>query len=206
MILVGLLLGVLLISIVIVRQYQMEKRRALMAAQFRASLRNIVHALRVGIGFGQALDYTAKESDFPISSEWQTLVQSLRVGQPLPQALRAFSSRLAMKEARWFATAVEVTQSAGGSLGDVLDSLADTLQERQNLREKIAALTAQGKGSGILMACLPYALIGALALVAPDMAGLLVGTPAGQWTIVGVTASIAVGGFFIKKIVTIEVS
>ena len=66
-------------------------------------------------------------------------------------------------------------------------------------------LTAQGKASGILLAILPYALLAALAVVAPDMASALLTTSLGHMVLVGVTVSVCLGGIVIKKIVTIPV-
>jgi tight adherence protein B len=106
---------------------------------------------------------------------------------------------------RWFTTAIQITQTTGGSLADVLDTLANSLQEQQTLREKVAALTAQGKASGILLSLLPFLMMAALYLVAPDMTAPLFHTPIGQSIIAGVLVSVAIGGAIIKKIVTVKV-
>lgn len=189
----------------LLKKLQAERHRERLAHQFRSSLRNIVHALRVGVGFNQAIDYAAKEGDEPLLSEWQAVTQAVRIGQPLTQALDGFAQRVNIRETALFVTAVHITQSTGGSLADVLDTLAETLQEQQTLREKISALTAQGKASGVLLAILPYALLGALSVIAPDLAEPLFTTTIGQAVLAGVTVSIVIGGLIIKKIVTIEV-
>jgi tight adherence protein B len=189
----------------VLRRLKAERDRERLANQFRATLQNLVHALRVGVGFQQALDYVAREGEQPLAQEWSRVLQALRLGQPLHQALETFTQRVKLREVKWFVTAVNITQSTGGSLADVLDSLASTLQEQQNLREKIGALTAQGKASGILIATLPYALMGALSIVAPEFVHPLFSTNAGQLVIAAITISLIIGGFVIKKIVTIEV-
>ena len=188
-----------------IQRLRAEKNRQVLAAQFRFSLQNLVHALRVGVGFQQALDYVARESEAPLNQDWKRVLQALRLGHPLSEALNDFSRHLKLREAEWFVTAVQITQSTGGSLADVLDTLASTLQERQTLREKVSALTAQGKASGILLAILPYVFMGVLAVIAPEFAQPLFYTAAGQAVIAGITVSLLIGGVFIKKIVTIEV-
>lgn len=187
------------------RQWKAERDRLRLASQFRASLQNLVHALRVGVALQQALEYAAREGEAPLAQEWGRVLQATRLGQPLSEALTSFRDRVGLREADWFVTAVTITQSSGGSLADVLDTLASTLQERETLREKVSALTAQGKASGILLTTLPYALMAALALIAPEFSGALFKTTAGQMVIAGVTVSLMMGALVIKKIVTIEV-
>ena len=63
------------------------------------------------------------------------------MGKSLPQTLDELSGRVPLKEMRWFVAAVQITQSTGGSMADVLETLSTTLQEQQTLREHI-----HGKG------------------------------------------------------------
>jgi len=190
---------------VFVKRLRHERRRELMVSQLRQSLQNIVHAMRVGVGFTQALEYAAKEGAEPLADEWRRMLQSVRIGQSMSVALDELSVRVPIKEMKWFVTAVQIAQSTGGSLADVLDTLAATLQEQQTLREKVGALTAQGKASGVLLGCLPFLMMGALYLVAPDLASPLFTTTIGQSVIGGVIVSVAIGGVIIKKIVTVKV-
>ena len=101
--------------------------------------------------------------------------------------------------------AVQLTQSTGGNLADVLETLADTLQERQTLRDKVGALTAQGKASGIVLAFLPFILLGALWVIVPQLVRPMFMTVIGQLMIAGMMVSVAVGGLVIWKIVDIKV-
>src|SRR4051812_28821512 len=124
-----------------------QQRR--LTIQFCRSLDLMVHALRVGTSFHQALDRVAEEADLPLAQEWKRLAQALKVGVPMAQALTEFKQRIHLRVADWFTTAVQVTLQAGGSLAGVLEHLANSLREREALAEKLAALTAQGKASAI---------------------------------------------------------
>jgi tight adherence protein B len=190
---------------ILLKRLGRERRQNQSAAQLRQSLQNIVHAMRVGVGFAQALEYAAKEGAEPLAGEWRRALQAVRLGQSMAEALDEVSLRVPIKEMKWFITAVQITQSTGGSLADVLDTLAATLQEQQTLREKVGALTAQGKVSGVLLGLLPFLMMGALEMVAPDLAKPLFITPTGQTVISGVVVSVVIGGLIIKKIVTVKV-
>jgi len=106
---------------------------------------------------------------------------------------------------RWFVAAVQITQSSGGSMADVLETLSTTLQEQQTLREKIGALTAQGKASGILIGAMPFFILGALYVIAPEMVIPMFTSWLGQSMLAVVLLMVTMGGFVIKKIVTIPV-
>jgi tight adherence protein B len=105
----------------------------------------------------------------------------------------------------WFVAAVQITQSTGGSMADVLETLSTTLQEQQTLREKIAALTAQGKASGILIGAMPFLILAALYFIAPDMVVPMFTSWLGQAMLAGVLVMVGIGGIVIGKIVTIRV-
>src|SRR5579871_1990360 len=143
-----------------IKKWNATRRQLLLASQLRQSLQNMVHALKVGVSFTQALDYVAQEGEEPLVSHWRWLLQAMRVGKPLADALQDLAARVSLKEMGWFVAAVQITQSTGGSLADVLDTLATTLQEQQSLREKVNALTAQGKASGALLSALPFLMTG----------------------------------------------
>jgi len=205
MILLGVIFGIFCGIPLLVRQLRHERQRALLASQLRQSLQNIVHALRVGVGFMQALDYAGKEGAMPLAGEWQRVLQSVRLGTSLSEAMEELARRNPIKEMKWFVAAIQITQSTGGSLADVLETLSATLQEQQILRDKVSALTAQGKASGALLSLLPFLMMGALYIVAPDIAMPLFVTSTGQSVIAGVIVSVAIGGVVIKKIVTVKV-
>ena len=181
-----------------------ERRKQQLARQLRQSLQTLTHGLRVGISFPQALERAAEDADLPLQREWRRVLESLRLGKSLEQALADLPAHVPLQEMRWFVTAVLITQSTGGSLAPVLENLAHTLQEREALRDKISALTAQGKASGILLGILPWGLMSVLAVIAPKMVRTLFMTSAGHALLLAVAAGDFLGGIFIYKIVTIK--
>jgi tight adherence protein B len=205
MILGAVLAGILVFLPRLWRRMREEKRRRRLAAQLRESLQSLVHALRIGVGFTQALDYVAKDCADPLGAHWRWLLQSLQVGKSMSQTLEELSGRVPLKEMRWFVAAVQITQTTGGSMADVLETLSATLQEQQTLREKVAALTAQGKASGVLIGAMPFLILTALYFIAPDMVVPMFTSWLGQSMLAGVLVMVGIGGLVIKKIVTIRV-
>jgi len=198
--------GVIVLFIpTLVRKIRDQRRRLLLASQLRQSLQNMVHALQIGVGFQQALERSAQEGEMPLAAEWRRLLQTVRLGSSWTDGLAELSKRVEIQEMGWFVAAVQITQSTGGSLADVLETLAETLQERQTLRDKMSALTAQGKASGLVLALLPFILLGALRMIVPDLVKPMFTTWTGQAMIAGVMVSVTIGGLVIWKIVNIKV-
>jgi tight adherence protein B len=189
---------------ILIKKISRQRHERLLALQLRQSLQSMVHCLQVGTSFLQALDRVAQEGEDPLAREWRTLIQSIRMGTSTRQALSDLQHRVPLKEMAWFVTAAQITQETGGSLSGVLESLASTLQERETLREKVSALTAQGKASGALLSALPFLMICALSTIAPEMISPLFNTVSGQIMLAGVIVMVSIGGLVIFKIVSIK--
>ena len=187
----------------VLRKWRERRTNRRLTDQLRQSLQSLVHALRVGVGFQQALDLAAKEGEEPLASEWRRILQSLRLGMALPEALALFAKRVPLRDVTAFITAVEITQATGAALADVLETLAQTLQDRQLLREKIAAATAQGKASGLVLGLLPFLLLTVLRIVAPALVRPMFATGIGQLLLATVLLLVSAGGIVIWKIVDI---
>jgi tight adherence protein B len=205
MILIGLL-GLLAATCpVLIRALKRQRRERLIALQLRQSLQCMTHALQIGTSFLQAIERAAQEGDDPLASEWKLFIHSVRMGTSIPEALEDLGQRVPLKEMKWFVSAAQITQQSGGSLASVLESLAGTLQERETLREKVAALTAQGKASGALLSLLPFLMILVLYIIAPAMIKPLFTSFYGELMLSSVIGLVSIGSLVILKIVTIKV-
>ena len=55
----------------------------------------------------------------------------------------------------WAVMAIRIQREVGGNLSELLITVADTMVERERLRRDVAALTAEGKMSAIILGLLP---------------------------------------------------
>lgn len=179
-------------------------KKRLLGSQFRQSLQTMAHSLRVGTGLQQALQRAAQDCDLPLAGEWRTVLTSVTMGMPLNQALAELAQRVPLAEIQGFVAAVQICQETGGSLAGVLETLAHTLQEHEALRDKVAALTAQGKASGCILGLLPFILMEVLHIVAPELIRPLFTTSAGYAMLGAVIVGVSLGGITIFKIVSVK--
>ena len=173
--------------------------------QLIEGLSSIANSLRAGSGFQQALEVLVHESSPPISEEFAQVNHEVRLGVPIAEALNNLTERVNSRELHISVTAINIAREAGGRLAEILNNIASTMRERNKLQGKIKALTAQGRMSGIIVGSLPILLGFVLYLMDPEMMKPMFTTPIGYVLIGLVVLMLAIGGFVIKKIITIDI-
>ncbi len=146
----------------------------------------------------------ADEIPDPVGAEFKLLYDRQNFGMPLPDALRDFSERIPLLDARFFATAVLTQREAGGNLSEVLDNLAKVVRERFKVKRQVRVLSAHGRITGwVLVAMPPLTALGFL-FVVPDHIKLLVTDPMGVRLVIIALVLQVTGGLVIRKLVNIE--
>lgn len=182
-----------------------KRREQKFDEQFVDSISLISNAVRSGLSLMQALELVVNEMPNPVSYEINLVIQSTRVGIPLDLALSEMSKRVKSSDLDIFITAVVIQNQTGGNLTEILETLASTIRERFKLQRRIKALTAQGIASAYILTLLPIILGVALFFVQPETMKLLFTTNYGIVLDISVLIMIAVGSFFVKKIITIDI-
>jgi tight adherence protein B len=183
----------------------LNKRSDKMREQLPDVLTIMASSLRAGHSFLQALDTVAREIPQPAAVEFQRLVAEIRLGRPAEDALEALADRVGSADFRWAVLAVNIQREVGGNLAEILDNVADTLRERAMMRRQIKVLTAEGRLSAWVLACLPFALTLYMFAVNPDYISLLFSSQVGL-IMLGVGGVLLVLGIlWMRKIVDIDV-
>lgn len=174
-----------------------------------------VNSLRSGYSVLQGMEAIATELAPPVSKEFERVVQEVRLGLTLSQALDNLYRRVPSEDLDLVNTAINIQREVGGNLAEILDIISFTIRERVRIKGEIRTMTAQQRASGWIISLLPVALAGVLYLInreyivelfvverpfiIPDV------FPCG-WLIVGITLiMIFIGLQAIRKIVDIEV-
>jgi tight adherence protein B len=161
------------------------------------------------------MESIATEMPPPISREFERVVQEVRLGLGLEQALANMYRRVPSEDLDLVITAVNIQREVGGNLAEVLDTISFTIRERVRIKGEIRTLTAQGRVSGWIISLLPIGLGGVLYLMNPDYVSELWVreepwifpniVPCG-WLVLAIGAFlIGIGAMAIRKIVDIEV-
>jgi tight adherence protein B len=172
--------------------------------QFPEGIDLISRALRAGHTFQTGLKMVADEMMAPVGSEFRLLYDRQSFGMPIGDALRDFAERTPVLDAKFFATAVLTQRDAGGNLAEVLDNLSSVIRERFKVKRQVRVISAHGRITGWILACLPPSLAFIFALINREHMQLLWTDPLGLKLLYGAIFLQVTGMLIIKKIINIE--
>src|SRR5690606_19439772 len=195
--------------------YAANKRLRTFEGQLSDTLNLWVNALRSGYSVLQGMEAIATELPPPISREFERVVQEVRLGLSLEQALANMLRRVPSEDLDLIITAVSIQREVGGNLAEILDVISHTIRERVRIKGEIQTLTAQGRLTGWIISGLPVGLAFILYSINPDYGGQMIvreapfiipeTLPCG-WLVLAIGAfMIFLGAMAIRKIVDIEV-
>ncbi len=173
--------------------------------QLEEALLSISSALKAGFSINQALDGVAKENRSPISFEFSLLMNEVRLGVPLEDALGNMNRRLGSPDFELVSVAIITARQTGGELTAVLERLAAVIRERVRIQQKIRSLTAQGRMQAWIIGGVPFLLMFAMFNIAHDMMESFFLTWYGMLTLIGVIVLDVLGFLWIRKITTIDI-
>lgn len=195
---VAILLGFLLLAL------RIRRRRKKFTNQLGDMLTMVANALRAGFSFMQAFELISREMDAPMGKEVKLVVNEVNLGNTIESALNNMQQRVASPDFELVVTAVLIQRQVGGDLAQILDTISETIQERIRMRREVMTLTAQGRASGIVVACVPIGLGIFLYIVNPTYLQPLLETDVGHMFIAGAIVSECIGMLIIRKIVDIQ--
>ena len=161
-------------------------------------------ALRAGHSTTRSLAIVSAELDGPLGRALQILVQGIEMGEPLDVVLMAMSRRLMSRDVELWVTAMLVHRVTGGNLTVVLDSLAERLRQRQQLKAEVRALTAQARMSGVVVAAAPAAFFILLSITSREQMSVLFTTPVGMILLMTGLAMQGLGFLWIRRILKVK--
>jgi tight adherence protein B len=180
-----------------------EKRR--FENQLPDTLTLISTSLRAGYSLLQATEAVAAEAPNPTAREFGRAIAEARLGRPVVQALAGITQRTQSQDFEWAVMAIEIQREVGGNLAEVLQTVAETMRQRNRLKGEIRALTAEGRISAIVLGFLPFAMAGFLFTTNPAYINTLFTNTFGiVAVIVGLVLMLA-GIIWLRRIVNIEV-
>ena len=200
---VGLVIGFFVPRLLLGRAIRRRFER--LHEQLADILMILASSLRSGHSFLQALDLVAKQVEAPGSEEFGRVVAEVQLGRPVNEALLAMADRGASEDLRWAVLAMNVQREVGGNLAEVLDTIAETLREREVVRRQVGVLSAEGRLSAAIMLALPFIFALYMAKVSPQNFKLLYSTGLGLSMVGGASLLLLAGFFWLRKVVKIDV-
>jgi tight adherence protein B len=193
-----------LIPYLIVRRKRLA-RLARFEDQFPEALDFLARSMRAGHAFTISLEMLGDELADPLGQEFRTLFNEQNLGAPMDVALRNFTERVPLLDARFFTSTVLLQKQTGGNLSEILSRLAWVIRERFRLKGQVRAASAHGRLTATVLTLMPICTMLALLVVAPGYLQGMAKDSDGKWMIGGAIAAQVLGNYFIKKIINIKV-
>ena len=149
-------IGALLVVFVLNFLGKREKRR--FENQLPDTLTLVSTSLRAGYSLLQAVEAVATEAPNPTAREFGRAIAEARLGRPVVAALQGITTRTQSQDFEWAVMAIEIQREVGGNLAEVLQTVAETMRQRNRLKGEIRALTAEGRISAIVLGALPFVM------------------------------------------------
>ena len=175
------------------------------ATQLPDALELVARALRSGHSLSSGLAVVVEEMPNPIAEEFERAYEEQNLGIPIEQALKNMLKRMPNLDLKFFVTAVAIQRQSGGDLAEILDKIGHIIRERFKIIGQVAALTGEGRISGIVLMALPVALFLAVLYLNPKYVMVLFEEELGRKMVVGAIILQIFGAICIKKIVNIKI-
>lgn len=163
---------------------------------FPDALDVIVRAARAGLPVLDAMESAVTTVSEPVAGEFRKLLDEMRIGIDLDEALETASDRIRVNDFRFFAAAIVLQRRTGGSLAETLANLSGLIRKRKEIRLKVRALSAETRATGYLLGVLPAAVGGFMYLLHPATMSLLFTDPRGK-IILGIALLLMLSGFML---------
>ena len=172
--------------------------------EFPNSVDVIVRGVKAGLPLIDCLKIIASESQEPVCSEFQEIVEDQTLGLPLAEAVARLPDRVPLSEANFFAIVITIQSRTGGSLSEALSNLSKVLRDRKMMKAKINAMSTEAKSSAGIIGSLPIIVAGLVYLTSPDYIMLLFETTEGNMVIAVSLTWMMMGIGVMKKMINFD--
>ncbi|MGB7479418.1 MAG: type II secretion system F family protein [Burkholderiaceae bacterium] len=186
-------------------QWKRRKRLRKLERQLPDALDLIGRALRAGHALPSGLQMVGMEMTDPAAEEFRTTYDEINFGISMQQALMNLTERVPLTDLRYFVVAVLIQREAGGNLTEILDNLSNLIRNRLKFQASVRVLTTEGRMSAWVLGLLPFALAGLLNFANHDFISVLWTDPAGIKITNILLAMMAVGAFWMYRLIQIRV-
>lgn len=173
--------------------------------QLPEALDLLSRAVRSGSALSAGLGIIAEELEDPVRSEFAATVDEINLGLTMSEAMENLCARVPIPDLRFFSIAILVQKETGGNIGEILDNISRLIRERIQFKDHVAALTAEGRLSAIVLIGLPILMLIYMYLTNYDYLSLLWTEELGHYMIFGAIVLQIIGTYVIKRIVDIDI-
>jgi len=162
---------------VLVLMRRRARRMARFARQLPDAIDIVVRSLKAGHPTPVSIALVAREMPDPIGTEFGIVSDEMTYGLELDMAMRNLLERVGLDDLRLIVVSMGIQASTGGNLAEILANLSQVIRDRFRMRQKINALSAEGRWSAIILSVFPFFLFTVIWLISPGYYGDVLDQP-----------------------------
>lgn len=185
--------------------FHIKKRTGQFNGKFPDAIDLLVRGLRSGLPVTETLGVVAQEVPGPVGAEFKGVVERIKIGRTMEEALQETADRLGIAEFNFFCITLAIQRETGGNLAETLSNLGDVLRKRSQMKLKIRAMSSESKASAYIVGALPFIVFGMIWWINPKYIGtfftderlMVIGMGGAVW--------MSLGAFIMAKMVSFEI-
>ena len=182
-----------------------KKRTNNFNTKFPDGIELLVRGLRSGLPVTETLAVVAQEVPGPVGEEFKGVVERIKIGRTMEDALQEAADRLDIPEFNFFCITLAIQRETGGNLAETLSNLADVLRKRAQMKLKIKAMSSESKASAYIVGALPFIVFAMIWWINPSYIGGFFTDDRLIVTGLGGLVWMSIGAFIMAKMVSFEI-
>lgn len=184
---------------------RIKKRRKLFLSMLPDALDIIVRSIKSGYPINAAIGMVADSLPPEVGAEYVRVMNEASYGYSLGEAVSRFADRMQEPDVSFFSVVVNLQQETGGNLTETLGNLSSIIRQRQQLRLKIRALSAEGRATVWILVGIAISMVAVVQFMSPGHFDKLFTTDAGHTIMISVASAFFCAFLFIKRIINFRI-
>ena len=181
------------------------RRAKALGNQLPNALEIVVRSLEAGHPVPTAISLVGREMRDPIGSEFGMAADEIAFGATLEQAVANIAARCRHPDFDLFAATIRLQERSGGNLVGLLKMNAQTVRERQKMRLKIHAASAEGRASAMILTSAPFVVFGMLEILRPTFYGGVIHEKPVQMGLAGLGFWMFLGNLVMRRMIDLRI-
>ena len=182
-----------------------KRRGAKINKQLMDALILLSNSLKSGMDIVQGFERVSSDLLPPISDEFGLVIKNYKLGTPFEKALENMEERVESRLLSYMVKAIVLQRQVGGNLTKIFERIVENIREESKLEEKLQAMTAQQKIQSLVVAVMPWIMVGVLFVFQPEVMIKFYTSVAGIVILFACIIWIAIGIKMVSKLGEIKV-
>jgi tight adherence protein B len=178
-----------------------DRRVRRLDLQLPAALDLVIAQLRAHRSTAEALTEAAHRVSGPLGQECGRVIEEVRLGASLAQALDALRRRIPSRPLGTVVTAILVTDRTGGNLAEFLARQSRIVRDQVGFLQEVRAVTAHARATAAILTLLPIGVAAAMYLLDPGFFAPMLSSGMGRALLTGAATMELLGWLVIRAMI-----